>query len=196
MNTIKFDEKVQCGPEFVALRIIDNLEDMQIDGIWLPDTVEANSRLAHCIVEDVGEIAASEYGLSVGEYVMIDRLSTFAHTAPVCMCKYNNVICRTNKNRTEYHPLRNMIFVEMDEKNDISNIDGIYVENYAHKLNIGYITDEDFTDEVKKTCGFGIGDRVIMTKGPDLVAIGNRILYIYKHDMIVCKVLKKDNINE
>lgn len=28
MNTIQFDEKVECGPEFVALRILDNLDEM------------------------------------------------------------------------------------------------------------------------------------------------------------------------
>ena len=108
MNTISFDKKVICGPEFVALRIIDNLNDMQLDGVWLPDTVEANNRLAHCIIENVGSKAAEEYGIKIGDYVMIDRLSTFAHTSPVCMCRYNNVICKTNKDRSEYHPLRSL----------------------------------------------------------------------------------------
>ena len=192
MNTISFDKKVICGPEFVALRIIDNLNDMQLDGVWLPDTVEANTRLAHCIIENVGSKAAEEYGIKIGDYVMIDRLSTFAHTSPVCMCRYNNVICKTNKDRSEYHPLRNMLFVELDEKNNVSNVDGVYIENYANKLNIGYITDENLDIDIKETVGFNLGDRVVMTKGPDIVSIGDRLLYIYKHDMIVCKVIEKE----
>jgi hypothetical protein len=192
MNTISFDKKVICGPEFVALRIIDNLNDMQLDGVWLPDTVEANTRLAHCIIENVGSKAAEEYGIKIGDYVMIDRLSTFAHTSPVCMCRYNNVICKTNKDRSEYHPLRNMLFVELDEKNNVSNVDGVYIENYANKLNIGYITDENLDIDIKETVGFTLGDRVVMTKGPDIVSIGDRLLYIYKHDMIVCKVIEKE----
>lgn len=192
MNTISFDKKVICGPEFVALRIIDNLNDMQLDGVWLPDTVEANNRLAHCIIENVGSKAAEEYGIKIGDYVMIDRLSTFAHTSPVCMCRYNNVICKTNKDRSEYHPLRNMLFVELDEKNNVSNVDGVYIENYANKLNIGYITDENLDIDIKETVGFNLGDRIVMTKGPDIVSIGDRLLYIYKHDMIVCKVIEKE----
>jgi hypothetical protein len=192
MNTISFDKKVICGPEFVALRIIDNLNDMQLDGVWLPDTVEANTRLAHCIIENVGSKAAEEYGIKIGDYVMIDRLSTFAHTSPVCMCRYNNVICKTNKDRSEYHPLRNMLFVELDEKNNVSNVDGVYIENYANKLNIGYITDENLDIDIKETVGFNLGDRIVMTKGPDIVSIGDRLLYIYKHDMIVCKVIEKE----
>lgn len=192
MNTISFDKKVICGPEFVALRIIDNLNDMQLDGVWLPDTVEANNRLAHCIIENVGSKAAEEYGIKIGDYVMIDRLSTFAHTSPVCMCRYNNIICKTNKDRSEYHPLRNMLFVELDEKNNVSNVDGVYIENYANKLNIGYITDENLDIDIKETVGFNLGDRIVMTKGPDIVSIGDRLLYIYKHDMIVCKVIEKE----
>ena len=192
MNTISFDKKVICGPEFVALRIIDNLNDMQLDGVWLPDTVEANNRLAHCIIENVGSKAAEEYGIKIGDYVMIDRLSTFAHTSPVCMCRYNNVICKTNKDRSEYHPLRNMLFVELDEKNNVSNVDGVYIENYANKLNIGYITDENLDIDIKETVGFNLGDSIGMTKGPGIVSIGDRLLYIYKHDMIVCKVIEKE----
>jgi len=192
MNTINFNEKVQCGPEFVALRILDNLEDMELGGVWLPDSVCANSRLAFCVIEDVGSKAADEYGIKVGDYVMIDRLSTYAHTAPICMCRYNNVICLTDKDRTDYYPLRNMLFAEMDEKGDVTNVDGVYVENYAERLNIGRITAENLDEETKKTCSFKTGDRIIMTKGPDVVRIGDRTLYIYKHDMIVCKVLEKD----
>ena len=192
MNTIQFDEKVECGPAFVALRILDNLDEMQVGGVWLPDTVGENQRLAHCVIENVGSKAAEEYGIKAGDYVMIDRLSTFAHTAPVCMCRYNNVICKTDADKSEYYPLRNMLFVELDEKDNMTNVDGVYIENYAGKLNIGHITAENLDDEAKKTCSFRIGDHVVMTKGPDVVSIGDRLLHIYKHDMIVCKVLEKD----
>ena len=36
MEIIKFDEKVQCGPEFVALRLLDNCDDLKVGNIWLP----------------------------------------------------------------------------------------------------------------------------------------------------------------
>lgn len=186
MDIIKFDKKVKCGPEFVALRIIENCNDLKVGSIWLPDMTDINGRLAFCRIEDVGEKSAEEYGIQAGDYVMIDRLSTFAHTAPVCVCKYNNVICFTNETNTEFKPLKNMIFVEPDNKTEISNIGGIYVSNYEDKLNTGIITDMNCEQELKLP--FNIGDRVILTKGADMVSIGSKTLYIYKPDMLVCKI--------
>lgn len=109
MDTIEFDKKVVCGPEFVALRIIQNNDEMKSGNIWLPSLVGQNQRLAFCCIENIGSKAAVEYGLAVGDYVMIDRLSTFAHTAPVCLCRYNNIICRANCDATKMYPLRNML---------------------------------------------------------------------------------------
>ena len=36
MTTIKFDKKLICGPEFVAVRIIENCDDIKVGSIWLP----------------------------------------------------------------------------------------------------------------------------------------------------------------
>lgn len=186
MNTIKFDKKVKCGPEFVALRIIENCDELNVGGIWLPDMVDNNDRLAFCKIEDVGEKSALEYGISVGDYVMIDRLSTFAHTAPVCVCRYNNVICLTDENQSVFKPLKNMIFIEPDEKNGITNVNGIYVSNYEDKLNTGTIIDMNCDDTLN--IPFKVGDRVILTKGSDVVQVGDKTLYIYKPDMLVCTI--------
>lgn len=186
MVTIQFDKKVKCGPEFVALRIIENCDELNVGGIYLADMVERNARLARCRVEDVGSKSSEEYGIKVGDYVMIDRLSTFAHTAPVCVCKYNNVICLTNEAGTEFKPLRNMLFVQPDEKDADSNVNGIYVRNYDQKLNIGTIVAENVDKD--KNLPFAVNDKVIVTKGADVMELGDRTVYIYKHDMIVCKV--------
>lgn len=35
MTTIQFDKKLECGPEFVAVRIIENGEDLKVGNIWL-----------------------------------------------------------------------------------------------------------------------------------------------------------------
>ena len=127
MNIIEFDKKVECGAEFVALRILDNCDQLKSGNIWLPDTAGANNRLAFCRIENCGAKASEEYGIKAGDYVMIDRLSTFAHTAPVCLVKYNNVICLTDEKNQEYRPLRNMLFVEPDEKDGVTKVGGIYV---------------------------------------------------------------------
>ena len=189
MTTIEFDKKVVCGPEFVAVRILENCDELRVGTIWLPAMSESNARMAHCIIEDVGTKAAEEYGIKTGDYVMIDRLSTFAHTAPVAVLKYNNVICKTNADKSEFFPLRNMIFVEPDQKGEVTDVGGIAVANYAEKLNTGKITKMN-CDEDKKL-PFAVGDDVIVTKGADVMQLGDTTLHIFKHDMIICKVVKE-----
>ena len=117
---------------------------------------------------------------------MIDRLSTFAHTYPVALLRYNNIITLTNKEQTEYFPLRNMAFVEPDEKDSVSNVGGIYVCNYDDKLNIGTLTKSNIDEELNVP--FKVGDKVLLTKGADAIEMNNITLRIYKHDMLICKI--------
>ena len=187
MTTIEFDKKLDCGPEFVAVRIINNSEDLKVGSIWLPQTAEANNRLAHAVIENVGNKAKEEYGLEVGDYVLIDRLSTFAHTSPVAALRYNNVICKTNKTCTEYFPLRNMLFVEPEQKDDIAKIDNIYVPgSYDDRLHLGKVIKMNCDAELKLP--FKEGDKVMLTKGADVVQFNQVKLFIYKHDMIVATI--------
>lgn len=187
MTTIEFDKKLECGPEFVAVRIIENCEELKIGSIWLPQQAESNSRLARAIIENVGSKAKEEYGLEVGEYVMIDRLSTFAHTAPVAALKYNNVICKTNKDGSDYFPLKNMLFVEPEHHEDMSKVNNIYVPgSYDGKLNLGTIIKMNCDPELNLP--FNVNDKVMMTKGADVVQIGQTKIHIYKHDMIIATI--------
>lgn len=195
MTTLKFDEKVECGPEFVALRILENCDQLKVGDVWLPEMTGENARLAHCVVEDCGSKAADEYGLKAGDYVMIDRLSTFAHTAPVCVCRYNNVICLTDKDRVEFRPLKGMAFVEPDKRDDVACVNGVYVPgDYDEKLNIGTVTAVNIDDAAYP---FKAGDRVLVTKGADVMELGERVVYIYKKDMLICRVVgSADNKEE
>lgn len=187
MTTLKFDKKVECGPEFVALRILENCDQLKVGNIWLPEMTGSNARLAHCVVENCGSKASSEYGIKDGDYVMIDRLSTFAHTAPVCLCRYNNVICLTNADKSEFHPLKDMVFVEPDEKKAVAKLENIYVPgDYDDKLNTGTVTDINVQDPAYH---FKKGDSVLVTKGADVMELGERKVYIYKKDMLICRII-------
>lgn len=187
MTTLEFDKKLKCGPEFVAVRILENCEDLKVGSIYLPQTAEANSRLAHVIVEDVGSTAAEKLGIKVGDYVMIDRLATFAHTAPVAALKYDSVICITDKNMSDYWPLKNMIFVKPDEKEAMTKVNNIFVPgSYDKKLNLGTIIKMNCEDELN--LHFKVNDRVLLTKGADVVQVNQSKLFIYKHDMIIATV--------
>lgn len=186
MTTIEFDKKVKCNAKFVAVRILDNNDEIKVGNIYMPASIGANDRVAFGIIEDVGEKAAAEYGLEKGQYVLFDRLSTFCHTAPVALLEYNNVICLTNSERSEYHPLKGMMFVKPDNTEDVTNVKGIYVPNYAEKLNTGHIVDSNFTSDVKDN--FKIGDRVLLVKGGDVIELGESRIHIFKEDMLVCSI--------
>jgi len=186
MTTIEFDKKCVCGPEFVCVRLIDNGENLKVGDIYLPQNSEVNERLAFGKIEDVGAKAAEEYGLAVGDYVMFDRLSTFSHTAPICLMKYNNVICKASADKKEYFPVRNMLFVEPEKKDDVQKVNGVYIPGAVDVLNVGTIT-KMACDEDKKL-PFKVGDKVMLTKGADLMQCGETMLHIYKHDMVICTV--------
>lgn len=187
MKNTEFDKKCICGPEFVCVRIIENCDELKVGNIYLPSTSRLNDRLAHCVIEDIGCDAAEKHGLVVGDYVLIDRLATFAHTAPVAILKYDSVIMKTNKDNTEHWPLRNMAFVEPEAKDHVTKVGNIYVPGYQDRLNIGTITKINIDED--KHCPFAVGDKVILTKGADIVELGTKTINIYKHDMIVAKVV-------
>lgn len=186
MTTTDFNKKVQCGNAYVAVRIIENCDELKIGSIYLPQSTEQNTRLAFCKIENIGSEAAEKTGCKEGDYVMIDRLATYGHTSPVACLKFDSVICLTNETKTDFFPLKDMLFVEPDEKEDVSNVNGIFVMNYAEKLNLGTITKSGI--EKSDEYPFEVGQKVMMTKGADIVTFGEVKVYIYKKDMIICTV--------
>lgn len=190
MTTIEFDKKLKCGSDFVAVRVISNDDELVVGGIYLPNSFEANGRLAFCQVEDIGKNAAENTGVEVGDYVMIDRLATFAWTSPVAALKYDSIICKANSMRTDFFPLAGSLFVEPDAKDDVSNVNGIYVSNYTKRLNTGVIVKSSF--EKCDEWPFGVGDRVMLVKGGDFVQLGESKIHIFKKDMIVCTIEEKE----
>lgn len=186
MTTINFDKKLKCGRDFVAVRVIDLQENTKIGSVYLPDSFMSNGRLAYCQVTDVGIGAKERLGIEIGDYVMIDRLATFAWTAPSAVLKYDSVICKTNENKTDFFPLKDTLFVEPDAKNATTEVNGIVVLNYDKRLNLGTVVKAGF--EKTPEFPFGIGDKVMLVNGGDAVDIGEKKIYIFKKDMIVCTV--------
>ena len=189
MTTIEFDKKLTCGNDFVAVTVLDVNNEVKIGNLYMPSSFGANGRLAHCRVDNIGVEAKEKLGIKVGDYVMIDRLATFAWTAPSAALKYDSVIVKTNADRSEFFPLKDSMFVEPDKKEDATNVNGIYVVNYEKRLNLGTIIKKNFdkTDEYP----FDVGDRVMLVKGGDVVDFGEIRINIFKKDMIVCTVEDK-----
>ena len=186
MTTIQFDKKLKCGNDFVAVIVLDVMNEAKVGNVYLPDSFGANSRLAHCRVTDVGVNAKNKLGIEIGDYVMIDRLSTFAWTAPSAVLKYDSVIMKTNESKSEYFPLKDCVFVEPDKKDDTTNVNGVFVVNYDKRLNLGTIIKKNFdkTDEYP----FDVNDRVMLVKGGDMINLGETKIHIFKKDMIICTV--------
>ena len=189
MTTIQFDKKLKCGNDFVAVEVLDIQNETKVGSVYLPDSYAANGRLAHCKVTDVGRNAKDKLGIEVGDYVMIDRLATFAWTAPSAALKYDSVICKTNDKKTEYFPLKDTLFVVPDQKNDQTDVNGVIVINYEKRLNLGTIEKMGF--EKSDEYPFDIGDKVMLVKGGDLLDMGDVKINIFKKDMIVCTVEDK-----
>ena len=103
--------------------------------------------------------------------------------------KYDSVICKTNDKKTEYFPLKDTLFVVPDQKNDQTDVNGVIVINYEKRLNLGTITKIGF--EKSDEYPFGVGDKVMLVKGGDMLDAGDEKIYIFKKDMIVCTVEEK-----
>lgn len=189
MTTIEFNKKLKCGNDYVAVEVIDVLNQMKVGNVYLPDSYGENERLAHCKVMDVGEGAKDKLGIEAGDYVMIDRLATFAWTAPSAALKYDSVICKTNADKSDFFPLKDTLFVEPDAKDDRTEINGLVLINYDKRLNLGTVIKTGFNKS--DAYPFEAGDKVMLVKGGDLVEINSRKIYIFKKDMIVCTVEDK-----
>lgn len=189
MTTIHFDKKLKCGNDYVAVEVLDTLDELKVGGIVLPDSVGANARLAHCRVTDIGKNAKDKTGVEAGDYVMIDRLSTFAWTAPSAVLKYDSVIMKTDEKRSAFYPLKDSAFIEPDEKSGTSEVNGLLVVNYDKRLNTGTILSKSFS--IDDAYPFNVGDKVMLVKGGDKVDIDGKTIYIYKKDMVICTVEDK-----
>lgn len=186
---ITFDKQVVCGPEYVALREIQSGKTGKLDsGFYLSEDAFDNNKLGFYVVENVGTTAQEEYGLKEGDYVMADRLASFYHTSPVCVMKYNNVILKTNKDRTEYHPVKGRIFVEEDKK-EVHDEGGFYIQNDPSNLRLGTVTDMNLTNEDELNYPFTIGSHVMLVRGGDYVEIGGRKIFVFSPDQITCVVM-------
>ena len=191
-GTIEFDKKCIPTSEYVVLRIINRNDKFNAGGIMLPSTAYSNDRLAFGKIEEVGKKAFEEYGVKKDDYVVFDRLATAYQTEPVAVIKYVNIIAKTNEENTTFSPLKNMVFVQ-DESDTTQNVGGILVNNYNKQLRIGKVVAINLDPEIEKDIPYKKGDTVMLSKGGDSFQVGDQHVFIYKHDMVVCKVEEKES---
>ena len=186
MLNCHFDEKVECGTIYVALRSLANNREISVGGIVLAQSSLANSKLGLFQVESVGSIAKEETGLEVGDVVYADTLASFYHSEPVCLMRYDSVIMKTTRAMDDFWPLANKIIVEED-RGETTKVGGLWMQK-EDTVKTGVIVKQNL--KKPEIWPFKLGDRVLLTsKGGTEVAFGSRRLYIYNGEDILCKIL-------
>jgi hypothetical protein len=82
-----------------------------------------------------------------------------------------------------------MVFVK-DDPHKATDVGGFLVNNYKKQLNIGEIVAMNIDSDIEVP--FSVGDNVMISKGGDSFQIGTMHIFIYKYDMIVCKVVDEE----
>ena len=181
-----FDEKVECGTIYVALRQLEENREINIGGFVLSEKSLSNEKLGLFRIESIGSIAKEETGLEVGDVVFADSLAAFYHSEPVCLMRYDNVILKTNETKDDFWPLANKIVVEADVS-ETTKVGGIWMQR-EDVVKTGVIIKQNL--KKPEIWPFKIGDRILLTsKGGTLVKFGMRHLYIYNGEDILCKIL-------
>ena len=191
--SVRFDKKVVCNDDIVALRLLKKNDELKVGSIYLTPSAYSNNRLAEYEVVSLGKKAADEYGLKPGDKVAADRLAAFFDSEPIVLMKYNNVIAFLNEpgSREKYRPLKNMLFITRDKASS-ENVGGILVKDSELSMKTGTVSQVNLEPE-KNSCRVKVGDRVILTKGGDVIGYAGEsredTVYIYKPEMIVAKVI-------
>ena len=184
---INFDAKVECGPEYVALRELDHKNEIKVGNLVLSNHSMANEKLAKYKVESVGSVAAKEYGLKIGDYVLADKCASFYHSYPVSLFKYNNVIAKANEDFSEFKPVKNTIFVAEDEFNKVYG--NFMVNANSDHIRTGTIVDMNISEDDFNDYPFKVGDHVMLVKGGDVISMNGKHMFIFKPDMLICKIV-------
>ena len=184
----KFDEQVVCGQDYVALREIDRGDKIDVNGFVLTNTVMQNEKLGIYKVESIGPWASETTGVVPGDIVFADRLASFYHSSPVALMEIKNVIAKCSSARADdIIPLKGKFVVEADPIQQES-VNGFYVTSSKPHTGIIVSIGEGVSDDWSF---FNIGDRVMIPKGGAYVSIGNRNLFVFEPDKIICKIVEK-----
>lgn len=191
MTTTYFDNKnLTPNNDFAVIEIIDNADLVKSGSVFIAESAFSNEKLAHGKILAVGTNAKQMYGLEPGQYCLFDRLSTFYHTAPVCVVRYDNVILMTNESRTEYRPVKGSIFVrELEDNSNLMSSSSKFVYSQGiENIRIGKITDMYLDEKEQEEFPFKIGDTVMLVKKGDAVNLGGKNLFIYKPSDIIVRL--------
>lgn len=193
---IHFDnENLTPATDCVVIKITDSdTLASQSSGFVIGEESMRNMRVGFAKVLKLGKEAKERTGLSEGSWVYYDKLSTFYHTEPIAVLRYNGLIMETNENKTKYRALEGRVIVQEIQENESSN--KLFVIPTSKDMKIGIIKSITPPYDGKEV-PFNVGDKILLTKDECDVLHGftgdkeldpSLPIYIYKTENIICKI--------
>lgn len=193
------NENLTPATDCVVIKITDSdTLASQSSGFVISEESLRNMRVGFAQVLRLGKEAKERTGLSEGSWVYYDKLSTFYHTEPVAVLRYNGLIMETNAEKTKYRALEGRVIVqEFKEKEESKSL---FVIPTAKEMKVGII--KSITPPYDgKEIPFSVGDKILLTKDEcdelngftgDNDLDPTLPIYIYKTENIICKI-NEDN---
>lgn len=190
------NENLTPATDCVVIRITDSdTLASQSSGFVIGEESMRNMRVGFAQVLKLGSEAKERTGLSEGSWVYYDKLSTFYHTEPIAVLRYNGLIMETNKEKTKYRALEGRVIVQESKESEDSN--NVFVIPTSKEMKIGIIKSITPPFDGTKEVPFSVGDRILLTKDEcdelhgftgDKDLDPSLPIYIYKTENIICKI--------
>ena len=195
---IHFDnENIEPASDCVVIKIKDNdTLSTKSAGFVVGNDVLRNLRVGFAQIIKLGDEARKNTNLKEGDWVFYDTLSTFYHTHPIAILRYQGLIMESNPEKTKYRALGGRCIVQEVSPNEETT--GGFVIPTSDEMKIGVI--KSITPPYTMTTDaipFKVGDKILLTKEERDTLHGfkgdgeldpTKPIHIYKTDAIICKI--------
>lgn len=196
---IHFDnENIEPASDCVVIRIKDNdTLSTKSSGFVIGDDALRNLRVGFAQIVKIGDKARSETNLKEGDWVFYDTLSTFYHTQPIAVLRYNGLIMESNPEKTKYRAMGGRCIVQEVATSDENK--GGFIIPTSDEMHIGVIKSitPPYEGAEDNASNFKVGDKVLLTKDERDTLHGfkgdssldpTKPILIYKTNAIICKI--------
>ena len=177
----KFDpDTIKVWGEKVALEKKEIAEEVERDGVVIPNYVTAGYKGANATVIALSDEVREKYGLEIGDKVKFDDTSSFYDSYPKVVVNAENIIVKVAEDES-YIPLKNTIFVrEVGTIHDLDSDDSIIVAEKHSQAKLGEVLLVDNEDLIK------VGDKILIQQGGDFIMSDPHYgeFYIFKQEDI------------
>ena len=196
---IYFDnENLEPASDCVVIKIKDNdTLSSKSSGFVIGDDVLRNMRVGFAQILKIGDKARANTNLKEGDWVFYDTLSTFYHTQPIAILRYQGLIMESNPEKTKYRAMGGRCIVQEVSASDENK--GGFIIPTSDEMKIGVIKSitPPYNEAENNTSMFKVGDKILLTKDEhddlhgfkgDSSLDPTKPILIYKTNAIIAKV--------